>query len=405
MKRLHCALSLTFLGLLPGAALAQTGDAKVTQFVADGALKNGSDAKKQGWDFTLTLSANLAIAQSSNVVGQPEGVSYLIGLGATGGLEYLDGPHEWKNTLSIIESFSKTPALDQVTKANDVARLESIYSYYFTGWAGAFGRGSLETAILNTQDIRATPVDYVISRGNPDQETLVGRKLLTLAKAFAPLTLTESLGLVAKPIDVEPAVVTIRVGGGGRETLASGVLIVKSAAANVVDVARVSDVIQAGVEGAIGVAGKFPAERITYGADFGILFPFANNDTTGRSAVDLMRVGFAAALNFSMFDWLGLTYQFRVQSDPQLVKDVQVQNNFFLTFKYDVVPPRKVVEEPKADPVADAKAAAAAAEERAKAAEDRAKAAEDKLKAAEDKAKEVPPPPPAPEASPAPTPP
>jgi hypothetical protein len=101
-----------------------------------------------------------------------------------------------------------------------------------------------------------------------------------------------------------------------------------------------------------------------------------------------------------MFEWLGLTYQFRVINDPQLVKDVQVQNNFFLTFKYDLIPARKVVEEPKADPVAEAKAEAAAAAERAQAAEGRAKAAEDRIKALEDKAQT---PPPAPEPAPAPT--
>ena len=394
----HSITALTGLGFLAlgTPAHAQTGDAKVTQFVADGALKNGSDAKKQGWDFTLTLSANLALAQSSNVVGQPEGVSYLIGVGATSGLEYLDGPHEWKNTLSILESFSKTPSLDQVSKANDVVRLESLYSYYFTGWAGAFGRASLETAVLNTQDLRPSPVDYLVTGGGQPDEIAAGRKVLTLAKAFSPLTITQSLGLVAKPLDLEPALLTIRVGGGGRETLASGVLIVADKPTTTqIDVSRVTDVLQAGVEGAVGIAGKLPEQRISYGADFGLLIPLANNDVLNRSSIDLMRIAFAANVNFSMFEWLGLTYQFRVTNDPQLVKDVQVQNNFFLTFKYDLIPARKVVEEPKADPVAEAKAEAAAAAERAQAAEDRAKAAEERIKALEDKA-QTPPPAPAP---------
>ncbi|MFO0727613.1 MAG: hypothetical protein U1E65_27795 [Myxococcota bacterium] len=397
------ALGLSYLAL-GTPALAETGDAKVTQFVPDGSLKNAAGDKKQGWDFTLTLNANLALAQSSNVVGQPEGVSYLIGLGVTSGLEYLDGPHEWRNTLSVLESFSKTPSLDQVAKANDLVRLESLYSYYFSSWAGAFGRASLETALLNTQDLRPKPVDYLITGGGQADEPVEGRKLLTLAKAFSPLTITQSLGLVAKPLDLEPALVTIRVGGGGRETLASGVLIVADQAATTpIEISRVTDVVQAGVEGAIGISGKLPEQRLSYGADFGVLLPLANNDVLHRGVIDLMRVAFAASVNFSMFEWLGLTYQFRVASDPQLVKDVQVQNNFFLTFKYDLVPARKVAEAPKVDPVAEAKAEAAAAGERAKAAEDRAKAAEDRLRAIEDKAPPAPPPP-APEPAPTPNP-
>ena len=105
------------LSLLPQVAAAQTGDAKVTQFVPDGDLKNAVAKKPQGWDFSLALSANLALAQSSNVVGQPTGVSYLMGFGVTGALEYLDGPHEFRMTLQVLESFSKTPALDDVTNS------------------------------------------------------------------------------------------------------------------------------------------------------------------------------------------------------------------------------------------------------------------------------------------------
>lgn len=397
------------LSLLPNLAQAQTGDAKVTQFVPDGDLKNAVAKKPQGWDFSLALSANLAIAQSSNVVGQPVGVSYLMGFGVTGALEYLDGPHEFRMTLQVLESFSKTPALDEVTKANDVLRLEGMYSYFFNEWAGAFGRATFDSSVLPTDDVRATAVDYQITRLNGMIENRLAQRKLTLASPFSPLTLTESIGLIAKPVDTEPALITVRVGGGGRETIASGVFINKDVPGTPqIDIIETDNVIQGGIEAAAGIAGKFKEQRLSYAADFGLLIPLANNDAKKRSATDLMRIGFAAAVNFSMFDWLGLTYQLRLLNDPQLVEGFQVQNNFFLTFKYDVIPPRKVEEAPKADPVADAQAAAAAAEERAKAAEEKAKAAEERAKAAEDKAKatpEPPPPAPAPEPTPAPTPP
>ena len=91
----------------------------------------------------------------------------------------------------------------------------------------------------------------------------------------------------------------------------------------------------------------------------------------------LTRLGLSANLTFSMFEWLGLTYQLLVQRDVQLVEGLQVQNNLFVTFKYDLVPARKGV---VVDPIAEAKAAQALSEQRAQVAEERAKAAEERLK-------------------------
>jgi len=391
-SNLRSIFSIGALLACAGTATAQTGDAKVTQLVADGALKDTSDAKKQGWDYALTLSANLALAQSDNVVGQPQGVSYLVGMGINGVVNYAHGPHELINTIGIIESFSKSPALDQVIKANDIARLESIYAYYFLPWIGGFGRLSFEAPLLTTKDLRAVPTDYNIDHVDGPDEQLTQESRVVLADAFKPFTMVQSLGVVMKPVDAEAATITVRVGGGGRETLASGVLLIKDNAATttIIELLETDNVLQFGAEGALGIAGKFPEQRLTYGLDFGILLPFINNDDTTRGVMDLARIGFAAGATFSMWDWLGFTYQMRVLRDPQLTDDVQVQNNLFLTFKYDVIPAAKVEEAPKADPVADAQAAAAAAEARAAEAEARAKAAEERAKAAEEKAAPAP---------------
>jgi hypothetical protein len=362
--------------LASASAFAQSDAAKVTQYVpdADAAL---TEVKPQSWDYTLTLSANFALAQNNNMVGQPEGTSYLIGLGAVGNVLYVDGPHELKLTLALVESFSKTPVLNSIVKANDLARLEAMYSYYFLKWLGGYGRASFESPLLTTNDVRSDLTTYSITRLDGTVDTVSARSL-RVASAIQPLTLNQSLGLVAKPVETEPANLSLRAGAGARETFADGVLVNKDDKATLpVEYLETATVIQAGVEAALGVNGKLPEQRLSYGVDFAVLFPFLNNDALNRSVGQLTRVGLAGNLNFSAYEWLGLTYQLLVQRDPQLVSGVQVQNNVFLTFKYDVIPARKVE---KVDPLEEAKAAQAAAEQRAQDAEARAVKAEERVK-------------------------
>jgi hypothetical protein len=225
-------------------------------------------------------------------------------------------------------------------------------------------------------------VDYSIARRDGTTQLLLGQKSIQLASPFQPLTLSQSLGLVARPIDKSYATVTLRGGAGARETFPNGVLINKDDKATLpVELVETATVIQGGVEVALGVQGKLPEQRFTYGLDVGVLLPVLNNDALNRSAAALTRVGLSGYANFSMFEWLGITYQALVQRDPQLVSGIQVQNNLFLTFKYDLIPPRKA--EGKEDPLAEATAARDAALKRAQDAESRAQAAEERIKALE----------------------
>lgn len=387
------ALPIALLAV-PSVAGAQKGDAKVTQFVPDGDVKAAEEG--EGWDGTLGVAANIAIAQNSSVVGQLDGTSFLIGFALSATLKYKNGPHELANTLNLIESFAQTPALEPLIKTNDAIRLETMYGYYFLPWAGAFGRLSFEAPVFATSDERGKQTTFTVARLSGMTDTVTSESL-SVSESFQPLTLTQSIGLVARPIETEPFAVNVRLGGGGRETLASGVFVKSddAATADIIEYTEVDDVVQAGLELAIGVAGKFPTERLTYGVDASLLFPFVNNDAAERSAVDLTRIGLSGAVNFSMFEWLSLVYQLRVLSDPQLVDAVQVQNNLLLSFQYDIIAAPKVEPAPAAVDPALQKALdeaklnaerAQIAEDRLKVAEDRAKLAEERAKAAEEKA-------------------
>jgi hypothetical protein len=320
------------------SAAAQVVSDDVTEIVPDGDIKSLDDESRKGFDGMLSIGANLNLASNSNVVGQDDGFSTLFGLSLVGGLDYLYKRHEVRNTLKISESWARTPVLDEFVKNTDLLEFESLYNYFLLDWAGLFGRLAMTTSIFRSEAITAEPTDYTIARndGTIDVATQVNR--LELAGAFAPFTLSESLGAFVEPFDSEPLKLSIRLGFGARETFADGVLASQDDGDTpAVELIELSNVYQAGAEGFAGVNGKFLHRKVSYEVGGSVLIPFINNDETDRSAMDLARYGVVAQVGTSIFDWMSLNYQFRALKDPQLLDEWQVQNALLLTFNYTFV--------------------------------------------------------------------
>ena len=398
-KRLITAgLLVGTLSIIAQPVFAQSGD-DVTEFVPQGEIAQAKDGPRQGWDGAFSLAANVSVSQNSHVVGQVDGFSLLLGVSLLGGLDYILGKHEFRNTLTLTESWARTTVIDEFIKTNDVLTLESLYNYFLLERFGVFGRLNLDTSILPAEDVTAETVNYRIIRrdGTLDAAT-TSTDRLRVSDPFQPVTLAESVGVFYEPFKSEAFAVSLRAGVGARETFARGALTADDDAATPdVEVRELDNVFQGGVEVFGGIKGKAMEKRITYSVGADIMIPVLNNDSMNRGALDLTVLGFAASTRLSVFEWMAVNYVFRVRNDPQLVDEVQVQNNLLLTFKYDFIERNKVPEKPKVDPklAAAEKAAAEAAdraekaEEAAKAAEARAKAAEDRAKAAEDAAKEA----------------
>lgn len=382
-----------FAGLLaPAAVVAQDA---TTDYVPEGEIKQ-QEGKKQGMDGTFSLGANVNLASNSHVVGQVDGYSFLFGLTLLGGLDYVHGPHEVRNTLKLSQAWARTPVVDELIKANDVLDVESVYNYFILSWFGAFGRLNLETSILNSEDVRAEPATYRITRTNGDVDTAFTSRL-TLADAFQPFTLNESVGLFAEPIQSKPFSLSIRTGIGARETFADGVLVLTNDDATPeVDVTELGDVYQAGVELFVGAKGEFQGKRVTYNVGGSVLVPFLNNDDQNRDAFALTKVGLTAGVNFSVFEWMAIVYTLKILDDPQLIDELQVQNNLLFTFNYtflerNALPTAMVDEDVNAEKAKTTEAEKKAAAKEAEAAELRKelealKAAEAEKKAAEEKA-------------------
>jgi hypothetical protein len=381
-------------------------------------LTGAGEEDVEDWNPSLAATATVSLVSNSNVVGQVDGLSTLFGLGLVGGLDYVKERHVLRNTLSISESFARTPVIDEFVKTNDVVKLEGLYNYFITKHFGGFGRLAIETALFPADDVRGVPTSWVLKPRNPgdpvmplDQNSFRQR----LADPLSPLTISESAGVFVQPFDSEKLSLSLRGGVGGRHTLAKDVKVIDDDSATPeVELLRLANVHQLGLEAFAGAGGTLRDGKLTYKAGVSLLVPALNNDDADRSVTDLTRVALESSLTFNVFEWMSLVYTLNVTRDPQLFpagdEKTQVQTSLLLTFQYAFVEKRKKDKEPTDEEKAlaaekqradDAEAARAAAEQRVLELEQKVKDAET---VCEERCKQAAPAPTEPAPAPAPVP-
>jgi hypothetical protein len=377
---------------VPAAAFAQAEADDVAAYVPEDSIVAEDIESRRGLDGMLTVNGNVNLVQNDSVVGQVDGTSILFGLGIKAGLDWISGRHEFRNTLTIDEAWARTPVLDQFVKSNDIVALEALYNYFFFNWMGAFARVEFETALLPTEDVRAQEVTYVIAQSDGGSQTIANVNSLELSDSFEPFSMYQSGGLFAEPLQTDPISISARIGLGARETFANGVIVLSDdGETDVIEAKELSNVFQGGAEAFLGLRGRAYENRLTYDVGASVLVPFLNNDEQDRDALDLTRWGVTAAVNFSVLSWLGLSYKLRLLDDPQLLDEIQVQNNLLLTFSYSFIE-RSDPAGPTPSDVAleEEKAARQEAEKRAEEAEKRAAEAERRAAEAEAAAESAP---------------
>jgi hypothetical protein len=378
------ALALVAAGA--GTAAAQA------QLVPVGDMTGPSEDDVPTWNPSLAATATISLVSNRNVVGQVDGFSTLFGLGLVGGLDYVKERHVLHNTLSISESFARTPVIDEFVKTNDVVKLEGLYNYFVTKRFGAYGRLSLETSAFPADDVRGVPTSWVEKPRNPGDPVILLDQMSfrqRLASSLAPFTINESAGGFAEPLHTDRLALMVRAGVGGRHTFADSVLLIDDDSATPeVELLRLANVHQLGVEGFAGANGKMKDGKVTYKAGLSVLIPFVNNDDYDRSATALTRVGFESAVSFNMYEWLSVVYSLNITRDPQLFPDgnekLQVQNNLLLTFQYAFVDKKT-----KAKEASDEEKALAAEKARADAADAARIAAEQRVLELEQKVRDT----------------
>ncbi|MBS1124923.1 MAG: hypothetical protein H6Q90_7151, partial [Deltaproteobacteria bacterium] len=263
-----------------------------------------------GWAPFLGITSTLSLTSNTNVVGQVEGFSTMFGLGITGGADYTHDRHVLRSTLSISESFARTPVIDEFVKTNDVVKLEGVYSHFETKTFGEFARLTLQTSAFPATDVRGVPTSWVEKpavMGDPPIPLNSDAYRQRLADALHPFTISEAIGGFADPIRKEELRLSLRLGAGGRSTFADGVLLIDDDKATPeVELLRLANVHQLGAEAFVGALGKMKGGKVDYHAGLSVLIPFVNNDSFDRSATSLTRIGFEGAVTFNMYTWMSL---------------------------------------------------------------------------------------------------
>lgn len=330
--------SLALLGCFV-AGSAQAQDPKKPRYLPE--KVEASKLKDIGWDGKLSLGASASLSSSRKVVGQADGETYTVLLQINSGLDYIAGPHEWRNSLKVNEAFARTPQIDEFIKTADVLAIESIYLYKIKSmpWFGPFGRFQFNTSMFPTYDVRADAVTYLDNASN--LPTGLANNRLRLAGPFEPINLQETIGVFAKPLKRSDLDVEVKLGFMAKQTFVRGdntFVVDDNKDTPEVEVKRLGNVIQGGPSLGVIVKGNVYAKKITWFVDAEAMIPVLNDkaDTDDRNAVELTNVAISAGLSVKVFSWMSLDYLFRLVREPQLVNSTQVQNNILLTFTYTV---------------------------------------------------------------------
>ncbi|MGM0575250.1 MAG: hypothetical protein ACQEXJ_05930 [Myxococcota bacterium] len=294
------------------------------------------EAERDGWDGLLEIGANMAFGSNKDVVGKQNGETWTFGLTLDSGLRLSRNKHDWRNTLSIQETFSRTPVIDEFVKTADTLDVQSIYYFLAKPWIGPFALVALDAPLLPGYDYRPEPRHYDLIDGDrlkTDSENL------RLTDSFQVLTLKQSVGAFVRPVREDTIEVEARAGFGAREVFADGALAVNDddATPDTIEVLALDSYAQGGAELAASLVGSLNEGKVTYKAWGEALFPFIHDAEGDRSVAELTNAEFGASLSFQLVEWASLNYQFKAVRQPQLIDEWQIQNNLLLSVGYTFI--------------------------------------------------------------------
>ena len=170
-ERLKFAVIYLLLGVAVAFAtplFSQENSDQLTTEVPKSAKK-----KKLGFQHSEQISLGSNLSWYENVVGTQDGRSSIYSLDLAVAAGHNTEQTEWNNTLNIIESQSRTPAIDSYVKSADSLKFESLYLYFFESidWLGLYGRVGYDAPIFKGYDVRASNTDYTIAKQKRDGGT------------------------------------------------------------------------------------------------------------------------------------------------------------------------------------------------------------------------------------------
>jgi len=307
-------------------------------------------AKKSGWFPALKAGFNFSFAQSDSVVGIPDGTTLNFGVQLEGSLLFSSGQHEWRNSLKLVHTQTKIPAIKLFLKSADRLDLESIYTYRFKSpkWLGLFIGLKSNTALLAGYLVKDTDTDLLLktTTGKVIERKALKDTQFPLTSAFSPFFLKESAGLSMLPYDKTHMKVDLKLGGGAVQVFTGssddenaliGFVLADDAATPKLELTQLQDYVQAGVELQVGVTGVLLSKSLSYSILAEVMLPLFSSVTNNLSTIELINVEIAAKLSIKLASWASLNYSLSVVRAPLIVADWQIVNNLMLSITANLI--------------------------------------------------------------------
>ena len=376
------AFSTIFLAVGSIVSAQETGP-KVILKNAEGVDKS----KGTGWHPHLKVAGNMALGQSKNTPGTPDGVSLQLGYIIGANLDYLSPSqkHEWANALGLELAYTRTPVVDAFVKSVDRIDFRSAYLFHIprVPWLGPFLAFRLSTPMLPAYLVRAEPTNVywlevgaapedtngdgvlededgvAIDVNHPEVTTYQAGRRIKLTKELAPLTIRESAGLFAIPIDKPWLKLDARLGFGAWETFVRNGFVVEDNGdtADIFELRRMQDSVQLGPELGVILTGAVK-ENLTYSLSALLMQPVYHNAETGLNGSELLNVELEAKLGVKVTKYVSIDYSFKAYRQPLIVDEWQIQNNLLVSIGFELpAPPAPTPACPPAPPCPECPAA------------------------------------------------
>lgn len=321
--------------------------------------------RNPGFHPMLKGSANLALGHSKNVAGTTDGTTINFGYLVNSALDFLNTTreHEWQNTLTLQLGYSRTPIIAKLLKSADTIDFKTSYLYHIPQitWIGPFASLAFITAMLPGDTVSAT--DTKIMKLGADEKQLfddagnivdengdlinIGSDRIEFKKAgrrirltppFAPLSLRESAGVFAIPVDKKVVKLDLRIGVGAWETFVRGGYTIDDNAktSTTLELRQMKDSVLLGPEFLAVVSGIL-RENIVYKFRALLMYPAYRSVKTDLEGAEVINVELEALVQVKLWEWLSLDYTFKAFRLPFIVDAWQIQNSLNITASIAVI--------------------------------------------------------------------
>lgn len=292
--------------------------------------------KVMGWTKNANLGTNLSFSSSQDVVGQTDGTSQTYGLNLKAGANRNTEQTEWRNDLFLVGATTKTPSVPRFVKSSDELKLATIYLYSLENYPkiGPYARAEAAAPVFKGEDVRSDVKTY---RYLDTNRTVVDSSV-RLTESLKPLTTKEAIGFFYKPVQRERLKIETRAGVAALQVSAAGQYSVKGVnSAGEVELNRLSDVNQAGLELGVSIKG-LANTATTYEIGAESLTPIVNNKASGddRDAIRLTNIDAFLKVSSHITSWATFGYDYKVKIQPQLVDRAQQIHMLVINANYNL---------------------------------------------------------------------